>query len=377
MSDIKVYFEEKRQAMIDMLSDFVNIESPSHIKSAVDQMSAKIAGIFKNSGASVEIHAREEVGDIVLGKWNANASGKPILILGHIDTVHPIGSLAERPLRIEADGRFYAPGAVDMKGGIVVAITALQGLAERGELPDSPIWFLATTDEEIGSLQSRELIEDLAKQSRLVLVLEPPTNDGSLKTSRKGTASYELTVKGKAAHAGNEPEAGINAIIEFSQQALDLHALNDLRNGTSVSVTMVSGGTATNVIPDLVTAKLDVRAITVRDYDRVHEKIMSRTPFIAGANVEMKRLHARPPMERNGELFEKAKAIAKAEDITIRGDAAGGGSDGNFTAALGIPTLDGLGPQGGGLHAINEHVLMNTLPQKAALVAVIIRDWEF
>lgn len=377
MSEIKAYFEEKRQSMIDMLTELVNIESPSHVKAAVDQMSAKVTEIFESNGASVEVIAREDVGDIVLGKWNADAAGQPILILVHMDTVHPIGSVAERPVRIDDDGRLYGPGAVDMKGGIVVAITAVQGLVERNELPDIPIWFLATSDEEIGSLKSRELIEDLAKQSGLVLVLEPPTNDGALKTSRKGTASYELTVRGRAAHAGNEPEAGINAVIEFSQQALDLNKLNDLRNGTSVSVTTVSGGTATNVIPDWVISRIDVRALTIQAYDRVHEKIMSRTPFLPGAEVEIKRLHARPPMERNGELFEKAQSIAKAQDITIRGDNAGGGSDGNFTAALGVPTLDGLGTQGGGLHATNEHVLMNTLPQKAALVAVIIRDWEF
>jgi glutamate carboxypeptidase len=377
MSEIQNHFTEKQQAMIDMLTDLVNIESPSHVKEAVDQMSAKIAELFEANGAAVEIHPREDVGDIVLGKWNADAAGKAFLILAHMDTVHPIGSVAERPVRIDDNGRLYGPGAVDMKGGIVVALTAIQGLVERNELPDSPIWFLATSDEEIGSTRSHEMIENLAKQAGLVLVLEPPTRDGALKTSRKGTASYELSVKGKAAHAGNEPEAGINAVIEFSQQALDLNELNDLRNGTSVSVTTVSGGTASNVIPDRVTARIDVRALTQQAYNRVHEKIMARSPFMPGAEVEMQRLHARPPMERDGKLFEQAKAIAKAESITIREDGAGGGSDGNFTAALGIPTLDGLGSAGGGLHATNEHVLINSLPEKAALVAVLMRDWQF
>jgi glutamate carboxypeptidase len=377
MSDIKSYFAEKQQAMIDMLTELVTIESPSHVKAAVDQMSTRVAELFAENGATIEHHPRETVGDIVLGKWNADASGKPILILAHMDTVHTIGTTIERPVKLDAEGRLYGPGTIDMKGGLVVALTAIQGLVERDELPNSPIWFLATSDEEIGSLRSRELIEDLAKQSGLVLVLEPPTRDGAMKTSRKGTASYEMIIKGKAAHAGNEPEAGINAVIEFSQQAIDLNQLNDIRNGTSVSVTTVSGGTATNVIPALVTARLDVRAPTQKAYDSVHEKIMARSPFMPGAEVEIKRIHVRPPMERNGELFEQVKLLAKAEGITIREDGAGGGSDGNFTAALGIPTLDGLGPEGTGLHAPNEHVLVKTLPKKAALVAIIIRDWEF
>ena len=312
---------------------------------------------------------------LCLGKWNDDAPGKPILIVSHMDTVHPVGSVAERPVRIEDDGRLYGPGACDMKGGIVIALFAIQGLIERGELPERPIWYLATSDEEIGSLQSRELIEELAQQSALVIVTEPPTGDGSLKTWRKGTASYTLTINGKAAHAGNNPEMGVNAVIEFAQQAIELNALNDLKNGTSVSVTIVNGGTATNVIPDKVVARLDVRAMSALAYDKVHTKIMERMPFIPGAQVEMVRNHQRPPMERGGDTFSMAKEIASNEGITIREDGAGGGSDGNFTAALGIPTLDGMGVQGGGLHALDEHILVNSLPQKAALMATLIRDW--
>lgn len=376
MSEIKTYFNDKQQAMIDLLTELVNIESPSKDKSAVDNMSQHIAGLFESQGATVETYPRDEVGDIVLGKWNADADGKPILIVSHMDTVHPLGSVAERPVRIEDDGRMYGLGAVDMKGGIVVSLFAIQGLIERGELPNRPIWYLATSDEEIGSKHSREIIEELAQQSALVMVTEPPTSDGSLKIWRKGTASYTLTVTGRAAHAGNEPEMGINAIIEFAQQALDLNKLNDVKYGTSVSVTVVNGGGATNVIPDKVIARLDVRALSVQAYEKVHAKIMNRMPFMPGAKVEMVRNHHRPPMERNEETFSKAKAIAKNAGITIRGDGAGGGSDGNFTAALGIPTLDGLGAEGGGLHALNEHILIGSLPRKAALMATLIRDWE-
>lgn len=376
MSEIKTYFDDKQQAMIDLLTELVNIESPSKDKAAVDNMSKRVAELFTASGATVEIHPREAVGDIVLGKWNADADGKPILIVSHMDTVHPLGSVAERPVRIEDDGRMYGPGAVDMKGGIVIALFAIQALIDRDELPERPIWYLATSDEEIGSKHSREIIEELAQESALVLVTEPPTGDGSLKTWRKGTASYTMTIIGKASHAGNEPEMGINAIIEFAQQALDLNKLTDLKNGTSVSVTVVNGGGATNVIPDKVLARLDVRTMSVPAYDKVHAQIMDRMPFMPGAKVEMQRNTHRPPMERNGETFAQAQQIAKNAGITIREDGAGGGSDGNFTAALGIPTLDGLGAEGAGLHALNEHILIGSLPKKAALMAAIIRDWD-
>ncbi|MEM9952326.1 MAG: M20 family metallopeptidase [Chloroflexota bacterium] len=375
MSELKAFFETKQQTMIDLLTELVEIESPSKDKSAVDKMSQRVATLFDNAGASVEIHARDEVGDIVLGKWNAEADGKPILILSHMDTVWDVGAVAERPVRIEDDGRMYGPGAVDMKGGIVIALTAIQGLIERDELPDRPIWYLATSDEEIGSKHSKSLIEELAQQSALVLVTEPPTGDGSLKTWRKGTASYTLNITGKSAHAGNEPEQGINAIIEFAQQAMELNQLNDLKYGTSVSVTVVNGGGATNVIPDSVTARLDVRAMSVQAYEKVHKQLMDRMPFMPGAQVEMVRNHYRPPMKRDGEVFTKAQQIAKTAGITIREDGAGGGSDGNFTAALGIPTLDGMGAEGAGLHAPHEHILISSLAKKSALMAAIIRDW--
>jgi glutamate carboxypeptidase len=164
-------------------------------------------------------------------------------------------------------------------------------------------------------------------------------------------------------------------VIEFAQQALELHQLNDYKNGTSVSVTVVNGGTTTNVIPAKTVAHIDTRMMTVKDYNRIHEKIMERAPFIPGAKVTIEQKHYRPPMERDGAAFEQARAISKAIGITIREDGAGGGSDGNFTAALGIPTLDGLGPEGSGLHAPHEHVLVNTMPQKAAMIAAILRDW--
>ncbi len=375
MSELVNFFKPQQDTMIDLLRELVLHESPSNQKAAVDQLGEYLQARFVAAGATVEHHPREAVGDNLLAKWNADAPGKPILILSHMDTVWPLGTVADRPPTLDGEGRFYGPGALDMKGGIVVALQAIKGLQERGELPNRPIWYLLTSDEEIGSNFARELIEHCAQRSALVLVTEPPNADGSLKSWRKGVATYQLTIKGREAHAGNEPEQGVNAIIEFAQHALELHKLNNLKYGTSVSVTMVEGGTAGNVIPGHVRAHVDTRTISTREADRLHETIMKRFPYIPGAEVHAELLNQRPPMERNAKTVDQAKAIAKAAGITLREDGAGGGSDGNFTAALGIPTLDGLGPEGQGLHAQHEHVLINTLPRKAALMAVLLRDW--
>jgi glutamate carboxypeptidase len=372
---ISAFFEARTQSMVDLLTACINLESPSHDKEAVDRLGVYLEQQMIQRGATVERHARAEVGDILLGKWNSGAAGKPLLILAHMDTVWKIGRIKERPVEIDAEGRLFGPGAVDMKGGIVIALDAIAGLAERGELPDRPIWYMITSDEEIGSKHSKELIESSAQQAELVLVVEPPTGDGALKTWRKGVATYTMTVGGKAAHAGNEPERGVNAIIEFAQQAMELHRMNDLKNGTSVSVTTVQGGTATNVIPAQVVANIDTRMMTMQAYNKLYADIMDRAPFIPGAQVTMVANHFRPPMERNGAVFERARTLAAAQGITIREDGAGGGSDGNFTAALGIPTLDGLGAEGTGLHAEHEHILVSGLARRAALMATILRDW--
>ena len=373
--DLLQYFEDKRDLMIDELKVLIEQESPSNNKAAVDALGMLLKSQFEAMGASVEVHPREDVGDILLATWQAEAMGKPILIVSHMDTVFPLGSLEHMPIHVDDDGRLYGPGAVDMKGGIVVAMNAVAGLRALNALPDRPIYYMVTSDEEIGSTASRDLIEEMAKQSDLVLITEPPTKDGALKTWRKGTARYELAIEGKASHAGNEPELGVNSIIEFAQHALEINKLNDLKNGTSVSVTVVEGGTATNVIPAKTVAQIDVRVMTISAFNKVHEALMDRMSYIPGSKVTIEQKSARPPMERDGEAFGRVREIAENVGITVREDGAGGGSDGNFTAALGIPTIDGLGAEGTGLHASHEHVLVNSLTKKAALIAAIIRDW--
>ena len=378
MNPLVEYFNGQKQAMIDRLTELVEFESFSGDKAMVDRLGQHLQGLFRALNAdSVTVMPRETVGDLVLAKWNASAPGKPILALMHIDTVWPTGTLAQRPVRIDEDGRLYGPGAVDMKGGIVVLLTALRGLQELSEMPQRPIWVLMTTDEEIGSKQSEESIKEIAAHCGLVLVMEPATPDGALKTWRKGVASYGLRINGRASHAGNAPEEGVNAIIEFAQQALELNQLNDLKNGTSVSVTMVQGGSAGNVIPAVAEAHIDTRMITMKELERLDKAILNRDAYIPGATISVYKKAFRPPMERMPAAYEQARQIGTALGLTVREEGVGGGSDGNFTAAIGIPTLDGLGPQGDGLHAEHEHVLISTLTQRAALVAGLLRDWQF
>jgi glutamate carboxypeptidase len=253
-------------------------------------------------------------------------------------------------------------------------------LQERGEMPARPVWVLMTSDEEVGSVHSKAIIQDVAAQAGLVLVMEPATIDEELKTMRKGVSTYRIDITGLPSHAGNAPEKGINSIIEMAQQALKLQTFNDLRNGTSVSVTMVNGGTATNVIPEHTTLFVDVRTITVRAWEELNAKITGLTPFVPGAKLEVTQTNGHVPMERNEQMqrtYAQCKAIGERYGLTIEQASSGGGSDGNTVAAMGVPVLDGLGPQGDGLHALHEHVVLNSLPRRATLLAAMIKEWQF
>ena len=376
MTDLLQYFKLRRAAMLDLLTALVERESFTRDKKQVDQLVDFMASQFQALAASsVQKFPQHSVGDFLLAKWNEQASGKPYLFLAHADTVHPIGSLNTMPIKIE-DGRFYGPGAFDMKGGTVIALEAIRALFEGDQLPDRPIHFLLTTDEEIGSPHSEALIKELAEQCELVLVMEPATKEGTIKTWRKGSGKYTLTIEGRASHAGIAPQEGINAIIEFAQQALEINRLNDLKYGTSVSITMVDGGSAGNVIPAQVRAHIDTRVMTIAAMNSLHEALTSLYPKMPGAKVSCVRRSHRPPMERRPGLFEKAAAIGERHGVTIYEGGTGGGSDGNFTAAMGVPTLDGLGAHGDGAHALHEHVIIDSLPRQAALIAAILKEWS-
>ena len=376
MSELLRYFSDRSEAMLDSLTAMVERESFTRDKARVDLLVDLLYGRFQVMKAdSIVRYPQDACGDFLLAKWNADAPGKPFLFLVHVDTVHPTGSLENMPIKIE-DGRYYGPGALDMKGGAVIALEAIDGLIKRGQLPVRPIHFLATTEEEIGSPVSEPLIKQLAAASELVLVMEPATKEGAIKTWRKGGGKYELIVEGRAAHAGIAPQEGINAIIEFARQALEINQLNDLKYGTSVSITVVEGGSAGNVIPARVAAHVDTRVMTLDAMNALHDSLSSLYAKMPGAKVTCARQGHRPPMERRPGLFEKAASIAEKRGLTIYEGGTGGGSDGNFTAAMGIPTLDGLGAHGDGAHATHEHVIISSLPRQAALIAALLLEWQ-
>jgi glutamate carboxypeptidase len=380
VSDLLPFFETRTHDLVNLVNDLVAYESPSRDKALVDVLGAHIHRLLEALGAHVTVMPRERAGDIRLAKWNASAQGPPILTLVHTDTVWPEGTLGDAvPIKLE-DGRLHGPGALDMKGGIAIFMEAIRGLRDRDEFPDRPIWLLLTTDEELGSPASIDIIIETAKQCGLCLVPEPAAENEGIKTSRKGVAQYWLTAKGVASHAGSAPEAGVNAIIELAHQALAVQKLNQLRDGTSVSVTTISGGTAGNVIPAEATAHVDVRFFHSEEADRVDAAIKGLQPITLGAGFEVRGGINRYPLERNAQMietFQQAKALAESIDLPLSEAAVGGGSDGNLTASAGVPTLDGLGGHGDGMHALHEHVLVRSLYRRAALMAAILRDWQF
>ncbi len=379
MSDFVKFFEARTPAMLELLEQMVSYESPTADKALVDVFGQFMHQILLDCGADIEVFPRETAGDIRLAKWNADAPGKPIMFLTHIDTVWPEGTLTnEVPIK-KTEFALHGPGALDMKGGILVSLEAIRGLIERDEFPNRPVWMLMTTDEEVGSIVSRELIHEVAAQAGLVLVVEPAGEAEAVKTARKGIGRYWVTSKGRASHSGNAPEAGINAVIDNAHQAIKLHDMNDLQGGTSVTVTQFHGGFTVNVVPPSSELYADLRFSVSKEGERVHEAIMALQPVVPGAKLEVRGYIDRPPMERNDQMkvtFQQAKKIATELDLPLTESFSGGGSDGNFTAAMGIPTLDGLGPEGSGMHAVHEHVLIRSLHRRAALMAGILRDWQ-
>jgi len=377
MSELKSHFQAKTHAMTGRLLDLVQIESPSHDKAAVDQMGRRVSQWMQEAGGSVEHFYREQAGEPVLGRWPGKAGERPILLLCHMDTVWPLGTLAERPARLEGD-RFYGPGAYDMQAGIVAALTAIQGLRELGIQPAAPIMLLCTGDEEIGSHHSRALIEELAAESRLVLCLEPCMPGGLIKTARKGVGIVKIIARGRSVHAGADHQLGINAIEEMAHQVIKLQALTNYSLGTTVSVGVIQGGTASNVVPDSCQARVDFRVTGPDEATRILQAIWELQPHLDGARLEIEGGLNRPPMVRDALMvrtFEQARQIVGQHGIDLQEGFSGGGSDANFTAALGVPTLDGLGPGGDGAHAVNEAVEIDSLAVQTTILAALLSEW--
>ncbi len=355
----------------------VTLESPSDDKGAVDRCGAELARRLIGLGADVTRWPQTTCGDHVRAEWRPTEAiseqPAPILLLGHFDTVWPVGTLERMPLQ-ERDGRLHGPGIFDMKAGIATAMLAMRALSEcRGTTPR--VVMLWTTDEEIGSSTSRPLIEETARASSAVLVLEPSLPGGAVKTSRKGVGEFELTVHGIAAHAGLDPGKGASAVHELARLILALEALQDSERGITINVGVISGGSRTNVIADRASAAIDVRVQTMEDAARLDGAILSLRPTRSSIRIEMTGGIGRPPLERSPavvRLYEQARQIAAALGRDLAEGAAGGGSDGNFTGALGVPTLDGLGPEGDGAHALHEHVLLDNLSWRGAFLAGLI-----
>lgn len=357
--------------LLEFIEALVAIESPSDDPVAVNRCGAELAARLEAVGGAVTRIGASSAGDHLRASFGSG--DRQILMLGHFDTVWPVGTLSHMPMKREG-GRLHGPGVFDMKAGIGLATLATRMVIH--DLTGTRIVMLWTTDEEIGSGTSRALIEAEARKSAAVLVFEPSLPGGALKTSRKGVGQFELMTHGVSAHAGLDPGKGVSAIREMAQQILAIDALQDPSNGVTVTVGVVAGGTRANVVPAEARAAVDARAVTRADAERVEQAMRALRPQVPGARVEVTGGFDRPPLERTADvvrLFEMARQSAAELGIDLAEGSAGGGSDGNFTAALGVPTLDGFGAIGDGAHALHEHVEIDALMPRAATIAGVLR----
>jgi glutamate carboxypeptidase len=363
----------------------VETESPSHHKAAVDRVGAIVAEEARKLGAQVEIIPNHETGNHILARFHpfGFAQDKPssftlppsIVLLCHMDTVFPLGTIQKTPYREDGD-KIFGPGILDMKAGIVIALSAIELARQQGL--KRPVTLLCTSDEEIGSHTSRALIETLAKESALALIMEGALLDGSLKTWRKGVGGFTITVKGRAAHAGGDHQAGRNAIEEMSHQVIAIQKLTDYSKQTTVNVGVIHGGTVSNVVPEEARIEVDVRVMQPGEWERVEAAVRNLKPVLDGTSIEITGGLNRPPMpfdERMKSTFEKAKSITAKIGMTLTAGGTGGASDGNFIAPLGVPLLDGMGAVGEGYHSEREFIFAESLEQKAKLIAELIRAW--
>jgi len=362
--------------MLALLRRLIRAESPSLEKSPTDLCCNVLAGEWHKRGARVERIQQKLRGDQLRVTWWPH-NGKPagqLLVLGHYDTVYSSGSLEKMPFRISG-GKAFGPGIFDMKAGLVQALYAFHAIRQAKASLRKRLVFLWTSDEEIGSDASRRLIESEARRSDAVFVLEPALGRrGLLKTARKAVGEAELLVHGRASHAGLAPEEGVNAIHELARQLARIQEWNNSRRGVTVNADVIEGGTRVNVIAERARAVLDLRALRVADMRRLEHRLHSLRPIHPGARLEVRGGFNRAPLERkfSAPLFARAKSLAAQMGLSLGECTAGGGSDGNLTAALGVPTLDGLGAVGHGAHSLEEHILINTMPARSALLAALL-----
>lgn len=370
LSRVRGFCADERAWLVETTAALARLESPTPDKSAVDRCGAELIKRLTEMGAEVDSFPQVAAGDHI--RASVGQGSAQVLILGHFDTVWPIGQLARMPV-VEEDGRLRGPGVFDMKSGIAIAMLAIRALLAEEPRRRQRIVMLLTSDEERGSRTSRTLIEEEARRSDAVLVLEPSLPGGALKTARKGAGEFHLEVRGVASHAGIEPEKGASAIHELARQVVALEALRD--SGVSVNVGLVEGGSRPNVVADQARCVIDVRVSTAAERARVEDELSGLVPGLAGTSVRVTGGFSRPPLERSDSvvrLYQTAKEVASELGHDLGEGSTGGGSDGNLTAALGVPTLDGLGAVGAGAHALHEYVEVSELPWRAALLAGLL-----
>ncbi|MXY23553.1 MAG: M20 family metallopeptidase [Acidobacteria bacterium] len=373
MRDIRQFCDAHYDWLMETIVALVAAESPTTDRDAANRCGDLISALVRQQGGEVELVRSQGCGDHLVAGFGGG-SGDRMLLLGHFDTVWPVGQLKRMPIR-EVEGRLHGPGVYDMKGGIGIGLLALRALAATGRLAERRVTMLLTADEERGSATSRTLVEDQARPCGAVLVLEPGLPGGAVKTGRKGCGEFELRIQGVAAHAGIDPSRGASAIDELAAQIGAIGALRSPERGVTLNVGIVEGGSRPNVVADSARAVVDVRAGTMADAHRIEEAMQGLRPTIEGAALEVTGGFNRPPFERTpavARLYVTARAIAAELGRELGEGTTGGGSDGNFTGALGVPTLDGLGAVGDGAHALDEHLLTAELTWRAALVAGLI-----
>lgn len=362
-----------------LLRKLVEIESPSHDKEAVNRVGALVAEECQKLGGQVEIIPNHATGNHILARFaGQDKNAKPVLILCHMDTVFPLGTLADFPYQ-EKQNRIHGPGVLDMKSGIVISLHGIASVLMDGRAAPRPITALFTSDEEIGSHTSRAIIEDLARESAVAFVMEGALPDESLKLWRKGVGGFKLRVTGRAAHAGGEHQQGRNAIEEMAHHVIAIQKMTDYEKNTTLSVGVIRGGTTSNVVPEQAEIEVDVRVTIAGEWERIEGEMRSLRPVLEGTRLEFEGALNRPPLpynEVNQAAFEKAALIAREKlGLELKKGGSGGGSDGNFIAPLGVPVLDGMGAIGEGYHSEREYILASSLVERVQLLETLLRHW--
>lgn len=372
-TDILEYFESRRDIIVDEIREIVDIESPSHDSERSRAVVDSVESQARATGVEISVERAfvQDGNHLIIRAFPGDA--KPTLLLGHTDTVHPVGTQEKNPTRIEGD-KLFGCGIFDMKANIVLMIEALRFFAESGEEPSTPLTILLSCDEEVGSHTGREFVETEAAGAARCFVFEPSA-DGMIKTGRKGTGMYTLSAHGRPAHAGLEPEKGASAILELARQIPVIQAIARPEIGTTVNVCTFKGGTTSNVIPESAECEIDVRFSSMAEAERVEVEMNSLEALDGRVTLELLGGINRPPLERTPDviaLFENARDIASSFGYELGETQVGGASDGNFVAALGVPILDGLGVAGAGAHMLSEHVLISDIAKRATLITVLM-----